>query len=404
MDKKTDILGIKISRTDREQALESIKDFLRSQKTNTVITPNPEIILKAIKDEELFFIVNSADLALPDGFGLKLAALLSGQRLKRVTGADISKDILEIAEKKGSRVAIINRKDGLSSKTDIDKAIKYNYPKLEFLSENLDINARELSRDFLDFKPEIVFVNFGAPHQEKFIHHVLGGVKDVRVALGVGGSFDYITGQAKRAPKLLRTIGLEWFWRLLLKPSRIGRIFNAVFVFTFKFLRHKYFRPLFYRPNVACLLYKKEKDKYKILIVERRDEKGEWQLPQGGRDGQNLIEAGARELKEELNCDKFIPKRAYKNVHKYKFGTRKGETSCRAESKRKHTGFKGQKQGLFIAEFTGKDEEISINFWDHASWKWVDSEKLVDSVHFIRKRATQRFLRCFDEYVKTEEQ
>ncbi len=402
---KIDILGIKLSKTDRKKALDKVEDFLRSKKCNQVVTPNPEIILDAIHDEELFYIINSADLALPDGFGLKVASWFNGNDLKRVTGADLTRDILKMAEDKGVKVALINWKEGLSSKRDIDKAIRKQYPKLEFFSENLNRTDNKLSDDLFAFDPKIVFVNFGAPYQEKFIHHTVKGAKGVRVALGVGGSFDFITGRAKRAPKALRFIGLEWIWRLIIAPrKRIKRIFRAVVIFPFKFFRHKFFRPFFYRPNVACLLYKKNKDKYKVLIVERKDERGEWQLPQGGRDGQNLMDAGTRELREELNCDKFIPKRAYRHIHKYKFGTRKGETSCRAESRRKHTGFKGQKQGLFIAEFTGKDENISINFWDHASWKWVDSEKLVDEVHFIRKRATQRFLRCFDEYVKTEEQ
>lgn len=385
-----------------------IKGFLRTGKTNYVVTPNPEIILKAIKDEELFYIMNSADLAIVDGFGVKLAALLNGQHLPRVIGADIVRDVLKLSEEKNIRVAIINLKDGLSSKRDIDNAVKANYPKLEFLSENMSQDAESVSRDFKEFDPGIVFVNFGAPYQEKFIHKALRDQKGVRVALAIGGSFDFLTGRRKRAPKLMRSLGIEWLYRLVRSPidrgpRRFSRVFNAVFVFTFKVLKHKFVRPFFYRPNVACLLYKKARDSYKVLIVERYDEKGHWQLPQGGCDGDNLIDAGSRELREEINCDKFIAKRAFKNVHKYKFGTRPGEGSCRADSCRKHTGFKGQKQGLLIAEFTGKDEDISINFWDHSTWRWVDIDKLVDEVQMIRKRSTQRFLHCFKEYIKSSD-
>ncbi|MBD3248130.1 WecB/TagA/CpsF family glycosyltransferase [Candidatus Falkowbacteria bacterium] len=399
---KIDILGIKISKINRQKSLDKIEEFLLSKEANYVVTPNPEIILAAIHDEELLHILNSADLALPDGFGLKLAALLDGKMISRVTGADMVRDILALAEKKNIKVAILNWKKGLSSKQDIDRAIKDQYPKLDFLSENVNREPKELSGDFKEFKPKIVFVNFGAPYQEKFIYHKLRQADGVRVALGIGGAFDFITGRAKRAPKILRFIGLEWLWRLVKDPKRLGRIYQAVVVFPYKVIRNKFLRPFLYRPNVACFLYKKDKGTYKVLVVERSDEPGHWQIPQGGRDGQNLMDAGTRELCEEIGCEKFIPKRAYKNVHRYKFGTRKGESSCRADSCRKHTGFKGQKQGLFIAEFIGKDEDIQVNFWDHEKWKWVDSEKLVDEVEMVRKRATQRFVRCFEDYIKTE--
>lgn len=398
--KKINILGVKISKIDRRQTMAAINEFLESQKFHYAVTPNPEIVLEAIRDEELFYIINSADLALPDGFGLKLAAILQGDCLERVAGADILYDILKRAEEKKMKVAVVNFKDGLSSKSDIENALKKDYPALSFICENLSQTAAAVSKDFEAFAPKIVFVNFGAPWQEKFIYHVLRNVKGIRLAIGIGGAFDFLTGRARRAPKFLRRLGLEWFWRLLIKPQRIGRIFNAVVVFSFKVFRFRFINPFFYRANIACLLYRKNKGRFEVLVVERSEERGHWQLPQGGRDGENLMDAGARELREETNCAKFIAKRAFKNIHKYKFGTRKGETSCRADSCRKHTGFKGQKQGLFIAEFTGKDSDIKINFWDHSAWKWVDVDKLVDEVEMIRKRSTQKFLACFDEYIK----
>lgn len=398
--KKINILGVKVSGINRIQTMAEIKKFLESRKFHYAVTPNPEIVLEAIRDEELFYIINSANLALPDGFGLKVAAFLQGECLERVVGADIVKDILKYAEEKKINTAVVNLKDGLSSKRDIENAIKKDYPALSFFCENLSRTADVVSKEFETFAPKLVFVNFGAPWQEKFIYHILRKTSGVRLAMGVGGTFDFLTGRATRAPKFMRSLGIEWLWRLIIKPRRIIRIFNAVVLFSLKVLRFQFIRPLLYRANVACLLYKKDKNGHKILVVERSDEQGHWQLPQGGRDGENLMDAGARELREETNCDKFIAKRAFRGIHKYRFGTRKGETSCRADSCRKYTGFKGQKQGLFIAEFIGKDSDIKINFWDHTGWKWVEVDKLVDEVEMIRKRSTQKFLQCFNEYIK----
>lgn len=399
--KKIEILGIRISTLNREEALSKIKEFLSSRKKHFIVTPNPEIILAARNDEELFYILNSADLAISDGIGLKFASWLSGKNLPRITGADLLKKILKLASEEGKRVGILNWKNGFSSRRDIVLALSKKYPGLKFEVENIPREIKVgLSEEFLESRPEILFVALGAPWQEKFIFHNLKKIPGLKLAIGIGGALDFITGKKKRAPKILRILGLEWLWRLLHQPNRSTRIFNAVIVFPFRLLRSKFYCPLFYRPNVACLLYKKEAGGYKIFIAERQDEKNHWQLPQGGTRHQNLMKAGERELKEEINCDKFIPKRAFKNIYKYKFGSRPGETSEKASGKRKYTGFRGQRQGLFIAEFTGSDENIKINFWDHSRWKWVDVDKLEESVHLVRKRATQRFLKKFKEMMK----
>jgi exopolysaccharide biosynthesis WecB/TagA/CpsF family protein len=308
---------------------------------------------------------------------------------------------LPAGSKEKIKIGILLWNKGLSSKKDVEKNLKEKYPGIDFVvaTMNRDKNST-IDKDFINFEPKIVFVCFGAPWQEKFIYHNLKNIPSAKIMLGVGGTFDFITDKAKRAPKFLRALGLEWFWRLIKQPTRLKRIIRAVIIFPYIFAVDKFYHPLFYRPNVACLLYKKEKDKYKILVVERMGESGHWQLPQGGTDGQCLLEAGTRELCEEVNCNEVIPKRVFKNLYKYQFGTRPGENSERVNTCRKHTGYKGQKQGLLIAEFVGQDSDIKINFWDHSDWKWVEANKLVDEVHVIRKRATEKFLKKFKEFVK----
>ena len=396
------ILGVRITNLDGKKLLAKAQDFLADNKQHYIVTPNPEILLAAAKDEELLYILNQADLALGDGIGLKIAGWFSGQNLKRATGADFSAELLNLASQQQVKVGILLWKNGLSKKLDVEAALRAKYPQLNFFVSAIGREPdAKIGEEFLNFAPQIILVGLGFPYQEKFIYHNLKNIPSGKIFIGVGGTLDFITGKRRRAPKIIRKIGMEWLWRFLFSPQAVGqkrsvRIGNAIFVFPLEFAKQKFIQPFFYRANVVCLLYKKAGDKFKILLVERQHEPGHWQLPQGGTDGEKLLIAGARELREEINTDKFISKRVFKNVYRYAFTN----VSQSAQLRRKHANYKGQSQGLFIAEFTGRDENIKINYWDHSKWKWVESEKLVDEVHLIRKRAAQKFLKKFKEFVK----
>ena len=390
------ILGINLSALDRAAALIKIKEFLSDGRQHYLVTPNPEIILKSHQDEEFFYILNKADLSLADGFGIKLAGLIAGEKIPRLTGADLTLDLLALASEKNLRVAVLNREGGLSQQTAIKDTLTKKYPNLETLV--IDHNRPEpLDPERLEkinaFAPAIFFNTFGAPTQEKFIYHNLAKIPSVKIAIGVGGAFDFLTGKVKRAWKIIRIIGLEWLWRLIQQPKRLKRIYNATIVFTLVLLRAK-LDHFFYRPCVACFLYKKDKDGIKVLIVEREDDPGHWQLPQGGTNGEPLAKAGARELREELNTDKFVMKAVFKKTYSYLFPP-VSQQSPLSLQRRFIFDYKGQRQGLFIAEFTGGQEDIKVNFWDHRDWRWVDIHDLVASVHERRQEAVRIFIAKF---------
>ncbi len=395
------ILGVNISNFNKKEIFKKIEQFLTDGKQHQIVTPNPEFLLEARKDEEFFYILNNADLAIPDGIGLKFAAWLMGRNLFRIAGADLVKDILEIAREKNKKVAILNWEKGLSSAVDIKKTLEKKYNNLKFIVKDVKIEGYKkspqpplLKGEKGDFNPEIVFCNLGAPWQEKLIFHNLKKWPSVKVAMGVGGSFDYLTGKAARAPLIMRLLGLEWLWRLIKQPKRWKRIYSAVIVFLWVFLKWRFILPLFYRPNVACILYKKENNQYKILLVQRSDQPNHWQLPQGGTtDGESLEEAGEREIKEEVGIDKFKIIACYKNLYKYKFRERLGKYNLAVKN---IVSYKGQKQSLCIAEFLGHDRDIKINFWDHKGWKWADAENLINEVHPVRQEAAKIFLEKFN--------
>lgn len=233
------ILGINVHNLSKKQALVKIEEFLSVQKQRLLATVNPEIILAANKDKEFFDILNKADLALPDGIGLKITAWLIGANLERITGADLVKDILELAETQDRRVVIFNWRNGLSGELDIKNALVEKYSGLSVLVINIEretvIPVEKLAR-IKEFQPEIVFCTLGAPFQEKFIFYNIKNWPSARIGMGVGGSFDFLTGKLPRAPFWLRKIGLEWLWRLIKQPRRWKRIYNAVIVFPIKFI------------------------------------------------------------------------------------------------------------------------------------------------------------------------
>jgi len=406
------ILGINLSELSAADVLKKCQEFLAGQTSYYLVTPNPEIVQAAHQDEELFYILNKADLAIADGFGLKLAGWLFGQAIPRLTGADLTIELLKLAQKEKIKVAIIYWREGLSNQQDIRQMLTNKFPGINalVLEAEKEVKQPEIIKALNNYSPHLLFVTFGFPAQEKFIYHNLKNLSSVRLALGVGGSFDFLTGKTKRAPHLWRSLGLEWFWRLIMAPrnefykQRQQRIYRATFIFIKKILRARFISRFLYRPNIACLLYKSTPAGEKILIVEREDEASHWQLPQGGTDGEPLEIAGTRELREELGTDKFSIVKTYPNLFRYNFSEIIGNDSPDLKpnisnihaSRRLIFDYKGQKQGLLIARFTGQDEDIKINFWDHQAWRWVEAKNLVQEVHACRQKSALIFLEKFN--------
>lgn len=241
---KIDILGVQIDSLTKKEALERFQSFITSNKSHYIVTPNPEIIMATQKDEEFKEILNKADLALADGFGLKLASLYLKQPLKqRIPGVDFIWEIAKLAEDKNYIIYLFGAREGIAKRASNELQKKFPHLIIKGAESGFRNKERipdeEIIEDIKGKKPQILLVALGFPKQEKWIVRNLPLLPSVKVAMGVGGSFDFIAKKVPRAPKILRSLGLEWFFRLIIQPWRTNRIINATLKFSWAVIKSK---------------------------------------------------------------------------------------------------------------------------------------------------------------------
>lgn len=243
------ILDVKIDNISKKEIIAKIEEFFSQNKMHQIATVNPEIILKANDDDVLLNILNNVSLSLADGVGIRFAFWRFGRHLKtRMTGIDLMWKILELASERDLSILLVASKNGLTTWEEAREAILKIYPNLKISGVSIDPLAghydRSIELSSLNVKEghttfDILFCNFGAPYQEKFIAELNRWNDLVKVAMGVGGSFEFISGKISRAPKIIRVFGLEWIWRLIQQPKRIRRIIKATIVFPIRVVFNK---------------------------------------------------------------------------------------------------------------------------------------------------------------------
>jgi len=232
------LLGLYLSLLDETEVLEKIKMGFetRQVKMRYITTPNPEIALQAFKDKELLRAINTSAISLTDGFGLFLMARLLGKKVRRVTGSDFMHRMMELALEKNYSIGLLGGREGVVQKAKT--RLLEQYPNLKIVYA--DSGPRELDFDYHDplylnrlkkARPQILFVGFGAPKQEKWLYYNQYELPEVRWAMGIGGGLDFIAREVKRAPCWMRKLGLEWLYRLIQQPFRARRVFRAVVIF-----------------------------------------------------------------------------------------------------------------------------------------------------------------------------
>ncbi len=257
----------------QKEALEEIRLFLSSSASHYIVTLNSEMVVRAQGDLEFRRIVEAADLVVPDGMGV-LAASNYLRRKKgkflpdlaqlflmpfcelfapdaiadvlpeKISGIDLIHAICASDFMAGKRIYLLGAGKGIAEKAG--EKIKEKYPDIviagaeeggegDFFKEVDELLIGRINAA----SPDVLFVALGSPKQEKWIARNLSRLESVRVAMGVGGSFDVISGKVRRAPRLLQERGMEWLWRLMCDPRRLKRIYNASFRLAWLIFRDK---------------------------------------------------------------------------------------------------------------------------------------------------------------------
>lgn len=260
MQKKIEIFDIPFSDTTLEDASSFIVDTVKHGKEGYVCTPNPEMLLESQKNPEFKNILQRSLLNIPDGIGIlwaathiynkssKIKALLTLPLIalypnyfkkvlqERVTGADLVQTICKKIAKENINCFFLGSAPGVAKKAA--EILEKKYPGLS-INETYAGSPREEEMDEIvsmidESDTDILFVAYGAPTQELWISKAMKKLKTVNVAIGIGGTFDFISGKKVRSPKWMQKIGLEWLYRLIQEPSRWRRIYNATVKFPIK--------------------------------------------------------------------------------------------------------------------------------------------------------------------------
>ena len=228
-----EIMSLKFENKTKKEYLHDVSRRLKQDKKTMIFTPNPQILLYAKKHPETLQILNRANILIPDGSGILLASKLRGSPLReRVAGIDFAEDILKLACTQKLSVFLLGGKPRVA----IDAAIKLKsaMPDLKICGCHhgyFDKDGSENEAVKLKIKkanPDIIFVCFGSPLQEKWITQSFYSdeLKSVRLAIGLGGSLDVWSGKLPRAPKLFQAISCEWLWRMIIEPKRCKILFD----------------------------------------------------------------------------------------------------------------------------------------------------------------------------------
>lgn len=232
------ILGIPIDNVTLDEAAERIAMMAKGSTQCHVMTPNPEMLVEATKNPAFLSVLQSSSLNIADGVGVIFASRFLGTPLReRVTGTDVlselcGRDDIGSVFLLGAAPGIADRAAAKLRREHPALAIAGTYAGSPSVAEEDAIIERINASG-----ARLLFVAFGAPIQDLWIRRNLQRMPGVNVAMGVGGSFDFLAGVRLRAPGLLRAIGLEWLWRFLVEPARFWRIVTAVIVFPFLVLQ-----------------------------------------------------------------------------------------------------------------------------------------------------------------------
>ena len=220
------IAGVSIDTLTENEVLDRVETFVKSGECRQIVTANPLMIMAAEKNSALRAAFDEADLVIPDSVGVQWAARLQGHRLTKISGIDLMDTLCAQATERGWRVYFLGAAPGVAETAA--EVLTQRHQGLLVAGIQHGYFDRETGEEAViqriaDAKPDLLFVALATPFQDGWIHKNIDSL-GAKVVMGVGGSFDVLSGRLRRAPPWMRAIGLEWFFRLLQEPRRASRL------------------------------------------------------------------------------------------------------------------------------------------------------------------------------------
>ena len=436
---KIELLGIEISAEPKRQIIAELQERIKAGKKTFIVTPYSEFFYRGFFDLDFKKILNKADFAIPDGIAVQWVGYFLSIPLKaknyylkifeatwqviytgsqiifapsklrkvvkeKISGADFFWDLCEIASRDNLSIFLLGG-FGNTAKQTAEK-IQQRFPNIRIAGTSNSKPADEtLVEQVNSARADILMVAFGPVRQEKWIHENYDRLH-VKVAIGLGGTFDYISGKKKSPPKWIRAIGLEWLFRLFTQPYRVKRIWNATFGLVRGAMRFKVFQSQPYRQNAVGVIINNKKEVFvamrelrhvsdTINFPEGAKPEEHWQFPQGGIDpNEDPDKAVLREVWEEtgITSAKIIGKS--KKHYSYLWNQTLRPLWLNPLK------YKGQKQQIYYLKYAGEDSEIKIDHKEFDEYKWVPYQDLETVIHPLRKGLVDIVKEEIQEYAR----
>lgn len=239
------ILGIQIHPYLKSELVDEVIHRVEKKEFTHIVSLNPEILVEAYGNTGFKHLINSAHIKIVDGVGVVLAGrILSVPVGDRLVGVDLMEFLIKLADKKRLNVLILGGYNSVAS--DLAEKLKNTYEKAEFRGiegyENIhkptETEEKEVEKVLTEFNPHIIFIAFGAPHQEYWVSRHREFLSKT-MCMSVGGAADFLAGKVPRAPVVMRKMGFEWLFRLIIQPWRWKRQLKLI-VFMWLVIKQKF--------------------------------------------------------------------------------------------------------------------------------------------------------------------
>ncbi len=217
-------MGVTFDNLTKAEFIQRAKNMLDQCRKGYCVTPNAEIVYEAVRDADFRELLNGASLVLPDGAGVILGAKILGTPMKeKVAGIEFGEAICTLLSERKGRLYLLGSKPGVAELAGEKLSRKYPGLVVCGTADGYFKDEAAVIEKINAAEPDVVFVCLGAPKQEKFIKTHFDEIHAV-LMIGLGGSLDGYAGMVQRAPQWMINLSLEWLYRLVKEPKRLGRM------------------------------------------------------------------------------------------------------------------------------------------------------------------------------------